>query len=52
MLLTLAGADPETELPSLTGPEPEPDAASPSRTASDLEPIKPMIDGPGLEPGP
>ncbi len=46
----LAGADPETELTRQTGPEPEPDVASPSRT--EREPTRPMLDGPGSEPGP
>ena len=35
------------ELPSQTGPEPEPDVASPSRT--EREPTKPMLDVPGSE---
>jgi hypothetical protein len=43
-------AGPEAELPSQTGPEPEPDAASPSRTM--LEPTRPMLDEPGSEPVP
>ena len=50
MLLTLAGAGPETELSSQSGPEPEPDVASPTRT--ELEPTGPTLDGPGSEPGP
>ena len=47
-LLTLAGARPETELPSQSGPEPEPDVASPTRT--EREPTWPMLDGPASEP--
>jgi hypothetical protein len=44
------GAGPETELSSQTGPEPEPDTTNPSRT--EREPTRPMLDGPGSEPGP
>ena len=42
-----AGAEPETGLPSQTGPEPEPDVASPTRT--EREPTRPMLDEPGSE---
>ena len=48
--LTDAGHEPETELPSQTGPEPESDAASLSRT--EREPTWPRRDEPDTEPTP
>jgi hypothetical protein len=41
-----------TELPSQTGPEQEPDAATQNQSSTEQEPTRPKPNGPGLEPSP